>query len=154
MKKKSQTDKKVQDGSMAKRAQDAAKRLATLFGDRVWTQVLGGPGADRGDFVSIAATDDSIFWASSGRGRLLAGEHEFSSPSTDGFVARLEPESGSTLWLHQLAGEGTEELIVASAIGKNLYIGGFFEQSLLFDAEGPEVLGSDSGFVGSLRVLQ
>lgn len=126
----------------------------TLFGDRVWTQVLGGPGADRGDFVSIAATDDSIFWASSGRGRLLAGEHEFSSPSTDGFVARLEPESGSTLWLHQLAGEGTEELIVASAIGKNLYIGGFFEQSLLFDAEGPEVLGSDSGFVGSLRVLQ
>jgi len=54
MKKKSQTDKKVQDGSMAKRAQDAAKRLATLFGDRV-VGVLSDQPSDQVDIISTGS---------------------------------------------------------------------------------------------------
>ncbi len=119
-------------------------------GDWLWAERGGGANLDAARDIDVAP-DGSVYVAGSFYGTATFGNNTFTSPnpSSDIFVARLDP-TGGWLWAKQAGGINYDDCFGITESGSNVYITGYFYDTAAFGDFNLSSVGNKDIYVAKL----
>ena len=130
-------------------------------GSELWSRIIGGSSSDFGRSVAFDTNND-VLLTGSFRSSVWFGaiDPQYGSPGPpvlsssgqdDVLVMKLSGGDGSTLWVGQLGGSGSDQgrVIAADALG-NVFVAGSFQGTVNFGNGPVTSVGSDDGFLAKL----
>ena len=112
--------------------------LAKFDGDgkHIWSRIIGSDDAERADRMVVDSNDDIILTGTFG-GKVDFGSGEFTSAGMrDAVVAKLDGDTGTTLFARQIGGTGDDYGfgVDTNATG-DIFIAGRFQEEIGFDGD-------------------